>query len=246
MAAHNGRAFIGAQLESILGQLRAGDEVVVVDDASFDDTPDLVESLHDPRVRLIRLTENVGYVRAFERALIEAKGDHILLSDQDDVWPPGRIEAMRAELDQAAVVAGNLTTLDGPDAIRGPYGQPAWRLRPADSRRRWGNTIGILAGNRPYFGSAMGLNRDALAVVLPFPAYLDESHDLWIALCGIHLGSIEHLAQAVTTRRLHDSNATPVRPRALPLVLRSRLLMLRLTADAMARARRAAGSVRRH
>ena len=86
----------------------------------------------------------------------------------------------------------------------------------------------------------MGLHRDALTVVLPFPSFLNESHDLWIALCGIHLKSIRHLDQAVTARRFHESNQTPLRPRALPIVLRSRLLVLRLTRTAIARARKLA------
>jgi glycosyltransferase involved in cell wall biosynthesis len=83
----------------------------------------------------------------------------------------------------------------------------------------------------------MGLRRDALTVVLPFPPYLRESHDLWFALCGNQLRSIAHLANAVTARRYHDSNQTPERPRALPVVLRSRLLLLRLLLEARSRVR---------
>lgn len=237
MATYKGREFVLDQLATILPQLGGNDEVVVVDDASPDNTAEIVAAVSDPRVRLIRLNQNVGYVRAFERGLSEARNHYLLLSDQDDHWLPGRVEAMVAALGASQVVAGNLTTLNGPDAIRGPYSQPDWRLRPNDSDKRWRNTLGVLAGNRPYYGSAMGLRRDALVVVLPFPSFLNESHDLWIALCGIQLNSITHLAQAVTARRFHDSNQTPVRPRSLLIVLQSRLLMLRLTRMALARVR---------
>lgn len=237
MATYRGRDFVGHQLETILRQLSPTDEVVVVDDASPDDTADVVATVNDPRVRLIRLAENVGYVRAFERALGEARNELLLLSDQDDHWLPGRVEAMREAATSASVIAGNLTTLNGPDSIRGPYGQAAWRLSPSDSGRRWRNTLGVLVGNRPYYGSAMGVRREVLPVVLPFPPYLNESHDLWIALCGIQLRSMRHLAEAVTARRFHNNNQTPECPRPLPIVLRSRLLMLRLTRLAMTRAR---------
>ena len=237
MAAYNGHRYIVEQLSSILHQLHSRDEVIVVDDASGDDTAELVAALRDPRIRLIRLDQNVGYVAAFEMAMVHSTGDYLLLSDQDDVWLPNRVRLMVAALETHDVVAGNLITLDGPPTIGGPYGQSSWRLDPNDSSRPWWNTIGVIAGNRPYFGSAMGLRRDALAIVLPFPAYLKESHDLWIALCGIHLNSIAHLGVAVTARRYHDSNESPTQPRALPLVLRSRLLVLRLTREALARSR---------
>lgn len=237
IATHNGSRYLLDQLTSILQQLEQFDEVVVVDDASTDNTTQVIADLNDPRVRLIELTTNVGYVAAFERALNEARNDRLLLSDQDDLWLPGRVELMRAALDTNQVVAGNLTTLDGPASIPGPYRQTDWRLDPRDSTRRWRNTIAVLAGNRPYFGSAMGLHRDALRVILPFPGYLRESHDLWIALCGIRLGSIAHLDAAVTARRYHDSNQTPERPRALPALLRSRTLMLRLIGEARRRVR---------
>jgi glycosyltransferase involved in cell wall biosynthesis len=241
VATHNGSKYVLAQLASIVDQLDAADEIVVVDDASTDQTPELIAALNEPRVRLIRLTTNVGYVAAFEHALGAARYDLILLADQDDEWVPGRVQLMRTALAEHAVVAGNLVTLNGPDAIRGPYGQRSWRLRSTDSPRKWRNTVGILVGNRPYYGSAMGLNRQALDIALPFPG-IRESHDLWIALCGNQLGSIRHLEENVTARRYHDSNQTPERPRVLPAVLRSRLMLLRLIR--VARSRIAAGKRR--
>ena len=47
MATYNGAEFIGMQLESILGQLEANDEVVVADDGSTDATLDYIESFND-------------------------------------------------------------------------------------------------------------------------------------------------------------------------------------------------------
>lgn len=237
MATYNGSQHITAQIHSILPQLREDDELIVVDDASSDNTADLVDTIDDPRIRLIRGSRNVGYVAAFERALKEATHDLFLLSDQDDVWTPGRVTLMRHALHSSAVVAGNLVTLDGPGSITGPYGQRSWRLRSRDSTRTWSNTFGILVGNRPYYGSAMGLRRDALELALPFPD-LQESHDLWLALCGIHLHSIQHLDEPVTARRFHESNQTPQRPRAIPVVIKSRLRLFRQVLIVRSRVRR--------
>ncbi len=238
MAAYNGARFIEEQLASILDQLGPYDEVVVVDDASTDDTADVVAAVDDPRVRLVRAPQNRGYVRTFEAALREARGHYVFLSDQDDVWRPGRVDAMRTSLDESLVVATNLSTLGGGDALVGPFGQPDWRLHAADSSRPLRNVLGILAGNRPYYGCAMAVRREALDLVLPFPSWLNESHDLWIALAGNLSRSMRHLELRSLERRLHGDNQTPNRPRGPLMVLRSRLMLLRAIADLLRRRRR--------
>lgn len=227
MAAYNGERHIAEQIETILVQLGEDDELIVVDDCSTDGTADVVGSLADERIRLVRQVPNAGYVRTFEHALRLARNPHVLLSDQDDVWLPGRADAMSAALGRTAVVATNLTTLGGADSLRGPYGQSDWKLRSRDSRRAVRNVVGILAGNRPYYGCAMGVRKSELDSVLPLPSYLTESHDLWLALYGNLSMSITHLEIRSLARRLHETNQTPVRPRGPVAVLRSRAMLVR-------------------
>lgn len=227
MATYNGARHVADQVNSILSQLSDEDELVIVDDCSRDSTLEVVSAIPDPRIRVTAQAVNRGYVRTFEHALLLARHPHVLLSDQDDVWLPGRVEAMSEALSRGAVVATNLTTLGGAARLRGPYGQADWKLRAADSSRHARNVLGILAGNRPYYGCAMGVRRSDLDRVLPFPDYLDESHDLWLALYGNVAGSMVHLEIRSLARRLHDTNQTPVRPRGPLAVLRSRLMLIR-------------------
>lgn len=236
MATWNGEEFVEEQLASILPQLGPQDEIVVVDDASTDATADVIDDMQDPRIRVIRLENNGGYVRAFARALAEARGTYLLLADQDDVWLPGRLEVMVDALGSADVVAGNLATLGGPKGIRGPFGQSDWRLSSRTSGHRVRNILGILGGNMPYYGCAMGVRSDARAQgILPFPAFLRESHDLWIALYGNIAGSMVHCDDRVLARRYHESNQTPNRPRGPAAVLRSRLMLMRCIGVILAR-----------
>lgn len=239
MATYNGASYVQEQLASILDQLSPSDEVIVVDDASPDDTAEIVERIAaaDSRVRLVRSPVNRGYVRTFEAAIGLALGDAVLLSDQDDRWRPGRVEAMREALSERAVVATNLATLGGGESLGGPLGQDDWLLRAVDSDRSLRNVFGILAGNRPYYGCAMGLRRDVLAIALPFPRYLTESHDLWLALVGNLSHSMRHLELRSLERRLHGDNQTPARPRGPGAVLRSRLMLLRAILTIRARMR---------
>lgn len=237
MATYDGARWVGEQLDSILADLGPDDEVVVVDDRSGDGTVDVVRARRDPRVRLVVRDRNGGYVRAFGTALGAARGRFLLLADQDDVWVPGRTEALVAALGEASVVASNLATLGGPDSIRDPRGRPGWRLRADDSRRPVRNVLGVLAGARPYFGCAMAVRREVLDVAYPFPSWLRESHDLWFALHGNLSRDLLHLEQVTVLRRYHDDNASPDRPRGVRAALSSRLLLLRCLVE-LARRRR--------
>lgn len=232
LAAYNGAEYIEEQLASILDQLSPLDEVIVIDDQSKDKTVAVIEALGDPRIRLVRNETNLGYVRTFERALGLARGNFILLSDQDDVWIPGRVEVMVAALKDHAVVASNFTVFGG---------QPNWfqelRLRSADSTRNVANLFFLWLGVRPYYGCAMGLNRDALRIVLPFPAFLHETHDQWIALCGNVMGSIAHLDEPTVARRLHDTNTTPKAMRHPRRILVARWMLIRAFSAAVRRVR---------
>ena len=227
MATYEGSRWVTEQLTSILAELGPRDEVVVVDDASRDDTLETVRALADPRIRVLAQPRNRGYVRSFESALLASRGDYVLLADQDDVWVPGRVQAMCDALADHDVVASNLVTLGGPDRIRGPYGQADWRLRSGDSGHRVRNVLGILAGNRPYYGCAMGVRREVLERALPFPGYLTESHDLWLALYGNLRARLLHLDAPTVRRRFHADNTSPSRPRGVVGALRSRVLLVR-------------------
>jgi glycosyltransferase involved in cell wall biosynthesis len=229
MAAYNGSPFVREQLESILDQLGPSDEVIVVDDASTDDTPAVVEAVGDPRITLIRRTRNLGHVRAFEHAISVAAGRYIFLADQDDVWIEGRVAAMLDSLSRRTMVAGNFTILDDPlPAV------PERRLRAADSGAGLKNLLGILAGRRAYFGSAMAFRRELVPILLPIPGYV-EAHDLWLAIVGSLVGGVEHCEVSVLLRRLHGGNLTPLRRRSFARILVSRFRMLRAMMEIMRR-----------
>lgn len=234
VATYNGAAYVEHQLRSILEELHQGDEVVVVDDASSDETVEIVRAIADPRVRVITLAANGGYVRAFESSLRAARGDVLFLSDQDDEWVPGRRAALLKALELGAVAASNIEMLGTGEPLRSPITRRPWRLREG----RGGpvrNEVAILAGVAPYYGCGMALDRRALDYVLPFPADLTESHDLWIATMANARGELVHTDVVTVRRRVHDSNASSSRPRGLGPAFRSRALLYRLWREARRR-----------
>jgi len=94
IATYQGEGYIALQLRSILEQLSDDDEVVVVDDASTDGTCGKIFALRDPRLQVIRNTENKGILRSFETALARSSGEIVFLSDQDDLWLEKKVEAV--------------------------------------------------------------------------------------------------------------------------------------------------------
>lgn len=78
-------------LDSLLGQeMGVTHEIIVVDNASADGSPQMVAATF-PSVRLIRNHENLGFAKANNQAIKEAKGDYILLLNSDTVVPDNRI-----------------------------------------------------------------------------------------------------------------------------------------------------------
>jgi len=238
MATYNGATYVGEQLRSILDELDDQDEVIVVDDASSDATVDVINALDDPRVRVHLQPRNRGYVRTFERAMGLATGDVVMLADQDDVWVAGRRKMLLDGLQHGHVVASNLVLLGDDAPLRSPLTGRPWELHAATSRQRVRNELRILAGAAPYFGCAMAVRKEFLGVVTPFPEFVVESHDLWIATVANAFGELRHVEHATLRRRIHESNASSPRARGVRAALRSRWMLVRAWREA-ARRRRA-------
>ena len=92
---HNGAEYIGPAIESVLGQTWSDLEVIVVDDGSTDDTPEVVRR-YDARVRCVR-QDNRGVAAARNRGIAESRARYVAFLDADDLWRPEKLaRQMRA------------------------------------------------------------------------------------------------------------------------------------------------------
>lgn len=97
MASHNGARYLKEQLESFTTQTRLPDELVVCDDASSDDTIDILLKFAQTspfNVKVVSNPQKLGYTANFAKALSLCSGDLICLSDQDDVWFTNKLEVV--------------------------------------------------------------------------------------------------------------------------------------------------------
>lgn len=217
MATYNGARYLNQQIESILEQLEDSDELVVVDDASTDESAQIVRSYNDPRVRLVVNDHNVGHVRSFEVGMTFSTGDIVMLSDQDDVWADGRVTCILRALEGGGMIASNFDYL--PSAVEGP------RLGELPARSSLVvDLVALALGRRPYYGCTMAFTRDFVDLALPFPSGT-RAHDHWLAILGLTSRRLRHAPEVTVHRRLHDDNLSPRTRRRLGPVVRTRLLM---------------------
>jgi succinoglycan biosynthesis protein ExoO len=108
--AYNAEDYLERALNSALAQTMSNLEIIVVDDASADDTIGIAHRIaaKDSRVRVLHNEHNVGSSISRNRAIDAAQGEWIALLDADDAWFPERLEQMLACGDNADVVSDDV------------------------------------------------------------------------------------------------------------------------------------------
>ncbi|MFF2910154.1 glycosyltransferase family 2 protein [Paenibacillus sp. NPDC057934] len=92
MSAYNTRPYIKNAVESILNQTCRDFEFLIIDDCSTDGTLEYLQSLEDPRIRLITHATNKGLVHCLNEGLDLSTGEYIARMDSDDISAPHRFE----------------------------------------------------------------------------------------------------------------------------------------------------------
>jgi len=89
---HNRGYCIERSIRSVLNQTWGNLELIVVDDASTDDTETVINNITDSRIRYIKLEKNGGANRARNIGIQNARGNYVAFNDSDDEWLPKKLE----------------------------------------------------------------------------------------------------------------------------------------------------------
>ncbi|MHB1357073.1 MAG: glycosyltransferase family 2 protein [Anaerolineae bacterium] len=104
---HNRARLLPRALHSVLDQTYSSLECIIVDDASSDETPDVVRQHQDSRISYYRHESNRGASAARNTGILQARGELIAFLDDDDEWLPTKLEKqvalMEASPDQVGV-----------------------------------------------------------------------------------------------------------------------------------------------
>jgi glycosyltransferase involved in cell wall biosynthesis len=100
MLLYNGEEYVREAIDSIISQTFTDFELLVIDDGSTDNGPEIVRQYADNRIRLIVKQHNEGIVAARNTGLKYANGEYIAWLDCDDIASPTRLEEQVTFLDE--------------------------------------------------------------------------------------------------------------------------------------------------
>ena len=199
LATYNGEKYIKEQVGSILMQLGLDDEVIVSDDGSQDNTVGIVSSFKDKRIVLLHNQGKHGFVGNFENALYHAKGEIVILADQDDIWKPNKVEVIREQLQQYDLVVHDAEMIDGDGNSLGKTYYSIMHHKKDFISNLW---------RTRWLGCCMAFRREVLEVCLPFPPHI-VAHDYWIGMLGMLKFRYCFIDDILICYRRHGNNTSP-------------------------------------
>jgi glycosyltransferase involved in cell wall biosynthesis len=199
LAVHNDERYVAAAIRSVLRQTVGDLELVVVDDASTDGTPDELARVSDRRMTVIRNEQQLGLAASLNRALDHAAGRYVARLDADDVALPERFELQIEHLRARSLAIVGSAVLDLDD--RGRPGR-LHRMPSGPNAVHWQTLF-----SSPFFHPTVLIARERLGELRYDPAYLEsEDYDLWTRLLATTEGA--NLARPLVLKRVHAGQAS--------------------------------------
>lgn len=220
LCTYNGARHLPALLNSLVGQRRLPDELLVWDDGSTDATQELIAAFAERApfvVRWYRQKQRLGPAANFVAAAQHARGEWIAFCDQDDVWHPDKLTralAASQEYTDTAAVFCNARLID----VNGcPLGHTLWQRVSFTLREQTALSDGtpweIFVRHPVVSGAGLVIHarvRDCLA-----PIADHWMHDAWSALVAAASGPVVSITEPLFDYRQHEANVIGARPRTL-------------------------------
>lgn len=229
LATYNGEKFLAEQIRSIQGNNgydKWVSRLLVIDDGSTDTTFSIVKalSLHDEKIVWLTNTSNKhGARNNFTFGLAQTLSSYIMLSDQDDVWLPEKIELSLEKIKQLEKEYGSVPLLvfsdkEIVDEKLQPICSSYFTLK--NIPKNWHVKFEQLCQQNVVSGCTVLFNRALLNKAMPIPeqAYM---HDWWLALVTSKCGKLELIDKPLIKYRQHANNTIGVNKRSnLSLITR--------------------------
>lgn len=205
MPVHNGLPYLERAVESILRQTHAEFELLVIDDASTDESGAVLSAMRDPRIRLVRHERNMDLVATLNEGLDLAQGEYVARMDQDDISLPERLEKQVAFLERhgdVGIVAAGARLIDGSDRPGAVL-----PLLAGHDLLRWSFCFGC-----PIAHAGVMMRR---SLILELGAYREEAfrcedYDLWTRAAG--KTRLAMIPEVLLHLRRHASSMTRIWP----------------------------------
>lgn len=204
LATHNGAAWLPELLRSIGSQTLLPAQVLALDDASMDDSLNILREWKPGGVQVTveTHTSNEGPIRSFEELLSQVHTEYFALCDQDDVWLPEKLEKSVGLLvsSQASLVCTDLRVVD---ADLHDVAPSMWRMSniaPVE-----GSSVIALILKNCVTGCTVVGRTALLKYALPFPEGV-PMHDWWLGAVAACTDGLRPLSEATVLYRQHGQN----------------------------------------
>jgi glycosyltransferase involved in cell wall biosynthesis len=237
IATYNRDRLLARSLQSVLGQSEPDLEAIVVDDASDRvDTAAVVDSLGDPRVRLLRRSRNQGPAAARNFGVREARAALVAFQDSDDEWLPDKLAKQLVALGDAGAVTCDMARVEAdgstayhrtPDVVRGRLLDPG-----AGFYQTFGAGAQCLLVRRELFERVGGFDEQMrwfedsdLLLRLVREAEVRRVAEALVWYHATDGLTADHAAEVTGRRRLLEKYAAELRRESPAFVLKERLLL---------------------
>lgn len=202
IATYNGSRYLRKQIESIVGQTRIPDEVLIVDDCSSDNgkTKEIIDFYKKKYsfVKFIQNDTNKGWQRNFMEAAEKSLYDVVFFSDQDDIWAENKIKLMTSvmEKNDIPILVSNYDVIDENDKLLETRKETA-----SLANNEFSN--GFMETVRP--GCVMAVRKDIITRYAHL--WVDKfPHDNFFSLIGLLFEQIVTIDANLIQHRIHSSN----------------------------------------
>lgn len=199
---HNGGDYIGAAIESILSQTYGNFELIIINDASTDDTATIVQDYasRDTRIRYVENERNLRVVQTLNKGITLAGGDYIARMDADDIAKPDRFETQIAFLEDNPEIGIVDVLMEYIDENGNSLNRFNARVfEPGDIRKSLAKTN--------VLGHSSIMGRSNLFKRFLYDQVFYEDYELWLRMTesGIRIAKID---QPLLQYRIHSQSIT--------------------------------------
>ena len=212
LTSFNHGKFIREAIESVLSQTFVDFELIIWDDASPDDSWEIIQGYSDPRIRAYQNQRNEGPTAGVNKAIFEiATGKYISIHHSDDVWEFDKLEKQVAFLDARPDVGAVFTWTkiiddNGLDQDNDHFNQP--------NRTRWQWLNSIFFMNSPFAHPSVMMRKACYQELGGYRDYLAQTPDveMWSRLLLAY--PVHIIPERLTKHRLFSdkSNTSGARP----------------------------------
>ena len=200
VATYNGATYLLAQLESIAQQTYKPAQIIIVDDASSDDTISIAHAFaaQHPEVVVVQNENRLGYIKNFEKGMLLANANYVALSDQDDIWAPHKLEKL------LAAIGGQMLAYSDSELIDANGKLLHQKMSSIKNQLAYHTPIMYAVGAWAP-GHAMLFKKELIDKAVPFPALV--THDFWLGFVATCYSTVVYVNEPLVLYRQHAQNA---------------------------------------